>query len=287
MDWPCAVRGGPLLPCCTGWALPALDWQAQIERFSEHYRVVAMDLRGHGQSMQEGPFDVPTLAADVARWLDEQPEPAWVVGLSLGAMVALELALRLPHKVQGWCWSTASANFCWRPQRSRSAMPCASSGCAGSACGRWRGGSVASSFPVPISPGAPHLPGRFVRNKRRPTRRCWRRCPAGRCGPVSAPSGSRWPSSPPVTTICPGAAGGAVRLLPNATIHTPDGHHAWPAEDPAGFNHLLHPDFRNPLNLSPLGLSPCMDWSDRLPLAEGKAIGPILPIQQVFPHVWK
>jgi pimeloyl-ACP methyl ester carboxylesterase len=37
----------------------------------------------------------------VARWLDEQPEPAWVVGLSLGAMVALELALQLPHKVQG------------------------------------------------------------------------------------------------------------------------------------------------------------------------------------------
>ena len=31
-------------------------------------------------------------------------------------------------------------------------MPCASSGCAGSACGRWRGGSVASSFPAPISP---------------------------------------------------------------------------------------------------------------------------------------
>jgi 3-oxoadipate enol-lactonase len=28
--------------------------------------------------------------------------------------------------------------------------------------------------------------------------------------------------------------------LPNASIHTPEGHHAWPAEDPAGFNHLLH-----------------------------------------------
>ncbi|MGL5481754.1 MAG: alpha/beta fold hydrolase, partial [Aeromonas veronii] len=28
--------------------------------------------------------------------------------------------------------------------------------------------------------------------------------------------------------------------LPNATIHTPNGHHAWPAEDPSGFNHLLH-----------------------------------------------
>ncbi len=92
---------GPLLLLLHGLGSSSLDWQAQIERFSEHYRVVALDLRGHGQSMQEGPFDVATLAADVVNWLDEQPEPAWVVGLSLGAMVALELALQLPHKVQG------------------------------------------------------------------------------------------------------------------------------------------------------------------------------------------
>lgn len=92
---------GPLLLLLHGLGSSSLDWQAQIERFSEQYRVVALDLRGHGQSMQEGPFDVATLAADVVNWLDEQPEPAWVVGLSLGAMVALELALQLPHKVQG------------------------------------------------------------------------------------------------------------------------------------------------------------------------------------------
>ncbi|GAA0451396.1 alpha/beta fold hydrolase [Aeromonas salmonicida subsp. achromogenes] len=92
---------GPLLLLLHGLGSSSLDWQAQIERFSEHYRVVALDLRGHGQSMQEGPFDVATLAADVVNWLDEQPEPAWVVGLSLGAMVALELALQLPHKVRG------------------------------------------------------------------------------------------------------------------------------------------------------------------------------------------
>ena len=70
---------GPLLLLLHGLGSSSLDWQAQIERFSEHYRVVALDLRGHGQSLQEGPFDVGTLAGDVARWLDEQPEPAWVV----------------------------------------------------------------------------------------------------------------------------------------------------------------------------------------------------------------
>ena len=37
----------------------SLDWQAQNERFSERYRVVAIDLRGHGQSMQEGPLTCP------------------------------------------------------------------------------------------------------------------------------------------------------------------------------------------------------------------------------------
>ena len=67
---------GPLLLLLHGLGSSSLDWQAQIEHFSQHYRVVALDLRGHGQSMQEGPFDVATLAADVVNWLDEQPEPA-------------------------------------------------------------------------------------------------------------------------------------------------------------------------------------------------------------------
>ncbi|MGN4959814.1 alpha/beta fold hydrolase [Aeromonas veronii] len=194
---------GPLLLLLHGLGSSSLDWQAQIERFSEHYRVVALDLRGHGQSMQEGPFDVATLAADVVNWLDAQPEPAWVVGLSLGAMVALELALQLPYKCRGWCWSTVLASFCWKHPKSRSVTPSVSSGCAGSVCARLPGGWDASSSRARISRRCATPSGCVsCAIKRKPTRHCWRRSPAGRCAPGSAPSGSRWPSSPPVTTTC-------------------------------------------------------------------------------------
>ena len=151
-----------------GLGSSSLDWQAQIERFSEHYRVVALDLRGHGQSMQEGPFDVATLAADVVNWLDEQPEPAWVVGLSLGAMVALELALQLPHKVQGLVLVNGFSEFLLETPKSRSALPSASSGCAGSACGTlawWLGREL---FPGPDLAQVRHtFRLRFVRNKKK------------------------------------------------------------------------------------------------------------------------
>ena len=158
---PCAARGGALLLLLHGLGSSSLDWQAQIERFSEHYRVVALDLRGHGQSMQEGPFDVATLAADVVNWLDEQPEPAWVVGLSLGAMVALELALQLPHKVQGLVLVNGFSEFLLETPKSRSALPSASSGCAGSACStRLVAWPRALSRPRPCA-GASHLPAAF------------------------------------------------------------------------------------------------------------------------------
>jgi pimeloyl-ACP methyl ester carboxylesterase len=199
---------GPCCSCCTGWAPSSLDWQAQIERFSERYRVVAIDLRGHGQSMQEGPFDVPTLAADVARWLDEQPEPAWVVGLSLGAMVALELALQLPHKVQGLVLVNGFSEFLLETpkEQERYAMRLKWLRWFGMRPLAWWLGR--ELFPGPDLAQVRHtFRGASCATKRRPTRRCWRRCPAGRCGLVSAPSGSRWPSSPPVTTICPWRGG--------------------------------------------------------------------------------
>ncbi|MGL6632879.1 alpha/beta fold hydrolase [Aeromonas veronii] len=194
---------GPLLLLLHGLGSSSLDWQAQIERFSEHYRVVALDLRGHGQSMQEGPFDVATLAADVVNWLDEQPEPAWVVGLSLGAMVALELALQLPHKVQGLVLVNGFSEFLLETPKEQERYAQRLKWL------RWFG-----MRPSPGGWDASSSRARIWRRcatpsgcvscaiKRKPTRRCWRRYPAGRYAPGLAPSGSRWPSSPPVTTTC-------------------------------------------------------------------------------------
>lgn len=78
------------------------DWRAQVDFFSETRRVVALDLRGHGRSGKPpGPYSIPLFAGDVAdlvRRLDLAP--LHVAGLSMGGMVALQLALDAPGLVK-------------------------------------------------------------------------------------------------------------------------------------------------------------------------------------------
>src|SRR5712675_1696281 len=72
-----------------------------IERLEGRLRTLNVDLRGHGESPVPGrAYDARELAADLAAVLDaEGISQAAVVGLSMGATVALELALRSPERV--------------------------------------------------------------------------------------------------------------------------------------------------------------------------------------------
>lgn len=66
------------------------------------FRTVAIDFRGHGESeLPARPFGVADLAADVLAVMDQEGVArAAVVGLSLGATVAMEVALRAPARVE-------------------------------------------------------------------------------------------------------------------------------------------------------------------------------------------
>jgi lipase len=65
------------------------------ERWSR-FRVVAPDLRGHGSSEQEPPWDLETHVADVLQTVEAAgvPDGATWVGLSFGGRLVLELAAR-------------------------------------------------------------------------------------------------------------------------------------------------------------------------------------------------
>ena len=78
------------------------DWQSQVEFFSESHRVVTVDLRGHGQSSKPAKdYSIHQFADDLGQLLEKtENTPAHVVGLSLGGMVAMELAVSRPNLVR-------------------------------------------------------------------------------------------------------------------------------------------------------------------------------------------
>ena len=86
----------------TGWTISSAVFDPVAPLYLAHRRVIAYDHRGAGRSAAWlGPVSIATLAADAARVLDDRGvDSAHVLGLSMGAGVALELAIRMPHRVR-------------------------------------------------------------------------------------------------------------------------------------------------------------------------------------------
>jgi esterase len=73
-----------------------------IGRYGDHVRVMAVDMRGHGESDHAAAYDVATYATDIADVIAHLTErPALVVGHSLGGVVAASLAASHPSLVAG------------------------------------------------------------------------------------------------------------------------------------------------------------------------------------------
>jgi len=77
------------------------SWRHQVEAFvAAGYHVLAVDLRGYGDSTREGPFDLRTLAADVAEVIRVRARGrAAVVGHDWGGATAWTLAAHHPERV--------------------------------------------------------------------------------------------------------------------------------------------------------------------------------------------
>jgi len=76
-------------------------WRAQAEELALSYRVLNLDVRGHGDSdLGEVPFTLDSLADDAVAVLDAAGvERASWIGLSIGGMLSLRAALRHPQRV--------------------------------------------------------------------------------------------------------------------------------------------------------------------------------------------
>jgi pimeloyl-ACP methyl ester carboxylesterase len=95
-------RSTPPVVLLHGLGSSSADWPEQRAALQARYRVVAVDLPGHGRSpLPARGLTVESMAADVAALLARLDEaPAHILGLSLGACVALRLALAAPERVR-------------------------------------------------------------------------------------------------------------------------------------------------------------------------------------------
>jgi len=97
-----ADRNCPAVVFLHGLGSSGADWALQVPVFAETYRVIAPDLRAHGQTRgPDQPLTIETMADDLAELLAHLNEPpAHVVSLSLGGCVAQALALRHAARVR-------------------------------------------------------------------------------------------------------------------------------------------------------------------------------------------
>jgi pimeloyl-ACP methyl ester carboxylesterase len=90
--------GQPPLLFIHGWTCNRTNWRDQIPHFAKKHRVVAVDLRGHGESDKpDQDYSIAGFVDDVA-WLIrklglEQPV---VIGHSMGGVIAMNLARKHP-----------------------------------------------------------------------------------------------------------------------------------------------------------------------------------------------
>ncbi len=89
-------EGAPWLTFSNSLATDLTMWDHQVQAFASDYRILRYDTRGHGGSATAtGPYSLDLLVDDVAAIWDEIGiDRSHVVGLSIGGMTAVGLALR-------------------------------------------------------------------------------------------------------------------------------------------------------------------------------------------------
>lgn len=73
----------------------------QMDYFAKHYRVIALDTRGHGRSPRgRAPFTIRQFAEDLRGFMDlHHIEKADILGFSDGGNIALAFALKYPERI--------------------------------------------------------------------------------------------------------------------------------------------------------------------------------------------
>ena len=95
--------GEPTLVFVHGWSCDARYWRAQVPVFSKKYRVVVLDLAGHGHSgMSRTKYSMGSFGEDVWAVTESTGSHSVIlIGHSMGGSVIAEAARLMPGRVIG------------------------------------------------------------------------------------------------------------------------------------------------------------------------------------------
>jgi len=93
-------QGDPLI-LIIGLSSDQINWRQQTEFFKKYYRTITLDNRGWGKSDKPpGPYTIRMMADDTLGLMNYLGiEKAHILGVSMGGMIAQELAINYPERV--------------------------------------------------------------------------------------------------------------------------------------------------------------------------------------------
>ena len=106
-------QGAPVLMLSNSLGTTLHMWDAQVAPFTQHFRLVRYDRRGHGKSgVPKGPYTMERLGRDVLAVLDGLgvKKINWC-GLSMGGMVGQWLGANAPERVERLVLTNTSSFF--------------------------------------------------------------------------------------------------------------------------------------------------------------------------------
>ncbi|MCP3749445.1 alpha/beta fold hydrolase [Pseudomonas sp. SBB6] len=97
-------QGEPLV-LLHGLGSSCQDWEMQVPTLARQYRVILMDIRGHGRSDKPRErYSIASFSADLLALLEQlQTGPVHLVGLSMGGMIGFQFAVDHPEWLRSLC----------------------------------------------------------------------------------------------------------------------------------------------------------------------------------------
>tara|TARA_Y100001970_G_scaffold78904_2_gene100588 strand:- start:11423 stop:12208 length:786 start_codon:yes stop_codon:yes gene_type:complete len=108
-----AVQPGKELVLIHGWCSNKFHWNPQIDFFKNSFRVIAMDLRGHGASFApDDGYSFRNFASDINYLLDDLGVKHPIIfGHSMGGAIAIHLAAAFGSNARGLVMVDGSLNI--------------------------------------------------------------------------------------------------------------------------------------------------------------------------------